>query len=427
MRNMYRWNIVAMLSVAGAVNYLDRAAFGVALPFIKDKFELGPEQLGLLGSAFFIGYALFNFVGGYLSDVYGPKKVMGFAMLIWSLFCGLTAATVGFVSLFFVRVFFGMGEGPIASTVNKMVSNWMPAGERARAIGFASAGNPLGGAIAGPVVGLIALTWGWQVSFVVLAFLGVIWWLAWRAIATDHPSDNPHVSQEEALYIRQNQPQATSVVAKEKVSFFYFVTKPTILFTALAFFSLNYILYFFITWFPSYLVNAKNLSIQGMSILTVAPWLLGAVGMACSGIASDFIYKKTGDLMFSRKSIIVFGLTVSAGSVVLSGLVESIGGIVALMAITMFSLYLTAALYWAIVSDNVAPEKVGAVGGFMHLLANLSGIIAPWLTGYIIQNTGAYSGAFIVAGCLAIIGAVSVALFVKPIRTEGIETATGAA
>jgi MFS transporter, ACS family, hexuronate transporter len=416
LKKKYRWNIVAMLSVAGAINYLDRAAFGIALPFIKEKFELSPEQLGLLGSAFFIGYALFNFVGGYLSDVYGPKKVMALAMLVWSLFCGLTATTVGFISLFFVRVFFGMGEGPIASTVNKMVSNWMPAGERARAIGFASAGNPLGGAIAGPVVGFIALTWGWQVSFIVLTFIGVIWWLVWHVIATDHPHQNPRVSKEEVLLITASQPQVRSSTSKEKVSFFYFVKKPTILFTALAFFSLNYILYFFITWFPSYLVNAKNMSIQGMSILTVAPWLLGAIGLACSGIASDFIYKKTGDLMFSRKSIIVLGLTISAGAVVLSGLVESIGGIVALMAVTMFSLYITAALYWAIVTDNVAQEKVGAVGGFMHLLANLSGIIAPWLTGHIIQNTGAYTGAFVVAGCLAVIGALSVAFFVKPIR-----------
>ena len=97
----------------------------------------------------------------------------------------------------------------------------------ARAIGFASAGNPLGGAIAGPVVGLIALVWCWQVSCVVLAFLGVIWWLAWRSIVTDHPSDNPHVSEKESLFIKMNQLEPVSAQVTQRISFFYFVTKPT--------------------------------------------------------------------------------------------------------------------------------------------------------------------------------------------------------
>lgn len=415
----YRWTIVLMLASAGLINYLDRSAFGVALPFITKEININAAQTGIILSSFFMGYALFNFVGGYLSDVYGPKKVLGGSMTAWSVFCGLTAAAFNFPLLFIVRLLFGFGEGPIASTVNKTISNWLPVHERARAVGFASAGNPIGGAIAGPIVGFIALAWGWRASFIILTVIGLGWTLAWLKLSSDYPCQNPRVSPEELREIEQNQRNESSVVTAEKVSFAYFIKQPTVLFTALAFFGLNYMLYFFLSWFPSYLVMVKHLSIQQMSIATMIPWLIGSVGMGLSGLVSDYIYQKTGKLMFSRKIVIVFGLSFSAVCIAFAGLVETAVSAVALMAAAIFFLYITAALYWAIISDNVPSARVGGVGGFVHLLANISGIIAPSVTGFIVQSTGKFTSAFILAGALAIIGSLGVAFFVKPIVKSG--------
>jgi ACS family hexuronate transporter-like MFS transporter len=128
---------------------------------------------GMIFSSFFAGYALFSFLGGYASDVFGPKRVFTVSMTVWSVFCGLTAAAVGFTSLFVVRVIFGFGEGPFSAAANKMVSNWFPRREIASAIGVANAGTPIGGALAGPVAGWIAHAYGWRASFIVLALIGL--------------------------------------------------------------------------------------------------------------------------------------------------------------------------------------------------------------------------------------------------------------
>ena len=118
-----RWLMVFLLFLAGMINYLDRSALSVAAPLLTKDLGLDPAQLGIVFSSFFFGYALFCFVGGWAADRFGPKRVFIVSMTVWSVFCGLTAAATGLVSLLLIRVVFGMGEGPFSSTVNKLVSN----------------------------------------------------------------------------------------------------------------------------------------------------------------------------------------------------------------------------------------------------------------------------------------------------------------
>ena len=155
---------MGLLFLGGMINYLDRAALSVAAPFLTKDLALSPAQLGVVFSVFFFGYAAFCFVGGYASDRFGARNVFAVAAVVWSLFCGLTASVFSFTSLLVVRVIFGMGEGPYGSATNKLVSNWFPRRQQATAVGWANAGTPLGGALAGPIVGFIALAWGWRVS-----------------------------------------------------------------------------------------------------------------------------------------------------------------------------------------------------------------------------------------------------------------------
>src|SRR5258706_11665901 len=131
METRSRWTLVCLLFVGGAISYLDRAALSITAPLITKELNLEPAQLGIVFSSFFVGYALFCFVGGYASDRFGPRAVLTVSMLVWSLFCGLTAVTVGIASLLVVRVIFGMGEGPFCATINKLVSNWFPRQQQA--------------------------------------------------------------------------------------------------------------------------------------------------------------------------------------------------------------------------------------------------------------------------------------------------------
>lgn len=405
--------ILIFLFLAGVINYLDRSALSVAAPFIQEDLKLTPGQMGIIFSSFSIGYAIFNFVGGVASDKFGAKITLFVAMIVWSLFSGAIVLVVGFVSLFIVRILFGMGEGPLSATINKMVNNWYPPSKRATAVGLANSGTPLGGAISGPIVGYIALHLGWRVSFIAIMVIGIIWAISWWFFAKEKPD-----------YIEETKiDEKADIAPVTTFKLGYYLKNPTVLFTAFAFFAYNYILFFFLTWFPSYLVDARNLSIENMSLITAIPWVLGFLGLAMSGIVSDFVYKHTVQkgVLFSRKVVLVICLFLSAVCIGISGIVTTTAGAVTLVALSVLFLYLTGAIYWAIVQDVVDSNNVGSVGGFMHLLANTAGIVGPTITGYIIQTTGTYTAAFLLAGGLAVIASIAVIFFVKPIaKPEGV-------
>jgi MFS transporter, ACS family, hexuronate transporter len=152
-----------------------------------------------------------------------------------------------------------------------------------------------------------------------------------------------------------------------------------------------------------------------MSIATVLPWVLGFFGLAAGGAISDFVLHRTGRPLFARKLVLTVCLTIAALSVMLAGMVTTAGSAVALMGSAVFFLYVTGSCYWAILQDTVQPENIGGVGGFVHMIANCSGIIGPVVTGILVESTGVFTSAFILAGAVAIAGVISVLVFVRPV------------
>ncbi|OLL29265.1 MFS transporter [Burkholderia sp. SRS-W-2-2016] len=419
----YRWFIVFMLFLACAISYLDRAALSVAAPLIAKDLQLDAAHLGIVFSAFFVGYALFCFVGGYAADRFGAKRVLIVAIGLWSIFCGLTAAASTLLSLLVIRVIFGAGEGPLATCTSKIISNWFERKEQTTAVGFANSGLQLGAALAGPIVGLMALHWGWRIPFIVIGAFGLLWVLMWSIFSTDRPEHN-RWARGMVSPSMQAKVDHTESKALPKMSLGHYLTSPTIWATSLAYFGYAYILYFFLSWFPSYLMMERHLSLSSMSIVNVIPWLLGFAGIALGGLTSDMIYRWTGDALKSRKIVIVGGLLVAAVCVAIAGTASSVGAAVALMGTTVFFMNLTLSVYWAIILDTVEPERMGGVGGFMHLLANTAGILAPIITGFLVQWTHVFKSAFLLSGGVALAGAIAVAVFVTAPR-EDVETAAG--
>jgi D-galactonate transporter len=415
-----RWFVVALFFLAGVINYLDRSALSIAAPLIQKDLHFSHAQLGIVFSSFFIGYALFNFVGGVLSDRIGAKRVFGAAMGVWSIFCGATALASGIGSLIVLRVLFGMGEGPFSSSNSKMVNNWFPRKEVASAIGVISSGTPLGGALAGPVVGYMAVQFGWRWAFVAIMLLGLAWLVLWVTMTTEHPQQHPRIAPEEVELIVAGQADERAVshaVNGERLGLGYFLRQPVILATACAFFAYNYVLFFFLSWFPTYLIEAHHLSLRDMSFATVIPWLLGSVGLAAGGFVSDGILRLTGKPLLSRKIVLSVCLGAAAVCVALAGRVASTQSAVALMSVSIFFLYVTGSVYWAVIQDIVPREHVGGAGGFVHLLANLAGVIGPAVTGFIVQAThGAYGSAFVLAGAIAVLGALCSLMWIREPR-----------
>lgn len=407
----YRWFIVFMLFLACAISYLDRAALSVAAPLIAKDLHLDPAHLGIVFSAFFVGYSLFCFIGGYAADRFGGKRVLIVAIGLWSIFCGLTALASSLAMLLVIRVIFGAGEGPLATCTNKIVSGWFERKEQTTAVGFANSGLQLGAALAGPVVGLMAIQWGWRIPFVVIGVLGIAWVAMWSIFSTDRPEGNRWVRGAVSPESGSAVSPAPESVAHRPLSFY--LKSPTIWATSLAYFGYAYILYFFLSWFPSYLMMERHLSLSSMSIVNVIPWVLGFLGIALGGLISDLIFRLTGNALKSRKIVIVGGLLVAAGCVACAGTANSVGAAVALMGTTVFFMNLTLSVYWAVILDTVEPARMGGVGGFMHLLANTAGILAPILTGFLVQWTGVFTSAFLLSGGVALAGAVAVAVFVR--------------
>jgi ACS family hexuronate transporter-like MFS transporter len=426
-RRSFRNTILVMLTAAMVINYMDRSALAVAMPFITEDFHLTSVEKGIIFSSFSAGYALFNFLGGVLSDRFGGKTVFVWAMVFWSTMCGLTAGAFNFWTLLAARALFGIGEGPISTTANKVVNNWFPLRERARSVGVNQAGGPLGGAVSGPVVGFLALTFGWRVAFVVIALIGLTWALIWHILASDNPRDNKRVSDREIAEIEAGEATEEAAVVTgatgEKPSMWKAILQPAILATAVSLFCYNYILFFFLTWFPVYLVDAQDVSLRNMSIVTAIPWIVGAAGYLGGGFLIDYIFKRTGKQFFSRKVVLVTCLITSAVCVGLTSTASTATSAVVLMTIAVGFLMLAAPAYWTLIQDAAPKQYVGSAGGLMHGLANISGIVAPTVTGFIVAASN-YGGAFILAGAFGVLGAVIVWIFVRAQKTHRIDPST---
>ncbi|RRZ88135.1 MFS transporter [Erwinia sp. 198] len=410
----YRSVVALLLFFAGVLNYLDRAALSVMAPLVKKDLHIDDAQMGILFSCFFIGYCLFCFLGGWGADRYGPRKVFGWAAAVWSLFCGATALAGSFTHLLIVRVLFGIGEGPMGTTTNKSISNWFPRKEVGRAVGFTNAGQPLGAAIAAPVVGLVGLHFGWRVSFIVIAALGFVWLAFWLWLFRDTPEHHPRVSEPERQAIAAQRP-ATRVTptGQTRTPLWHYVLSLPVLGVAAAFFCFNYIQFFFLSWLPSYLTDFQHLDIKSMSLIGILPWLGATIGFIGGGMISDALFRRTGNFLLSRKLVIFFGLAVAAVCVMLTAWASSVTLAVSLITLASVFAYMTPQACWSLLQDIVPAERIGTAGGFVHLLANLAGILSPGITGFLIQYGGGYSSAFLLASVLALTGMALLGIFVR--------------
>ncbi|GGF37399.1 hexuronate transporter [Aliidongia dinghuensis] len=406
--------MLTFLFVAGLLNYLDRASLSVLAPLIARDLKLDPAELGIVFSSFAVGYAAFCLVGGWAADKFKPQWVLLACVVVWSVFCGLTAVARTLETLLLVRVLFGMGEGGLGATSTKLIGRWFPRHQQATAISLGATGTSLGAMISGPLVVFIAGMTSWQVAFVAIAALGLLWSVAW-AIFNRFPSrwnsTTTPISKTMAPVDEANiSSHSTSAVVG-------LIRRSAMISIAFAFFGYSYLLFFFLTWFPSYLVTAKHMAIQDMSLVSAIPWALGSVGLATGGLLSDKLASRTGDPVFSRKLILVSSLAIAAVGVALAGLVASPAAAIAIMGIAVFFMYLSGSQYFVIVLDLIPAPHVGAVTGFVHFVANCAGILAPLITGFIIRYSGSFDAAFVLAGIVASMGAAGVGFFVKTQRT----------
>ncbi len=408
----YRYVVALLLFVAGVINYMDRAALGVAAPFVRADLGLSPSQLGVIFSTFFFGYALFAFVGGTLADRYGPRAVYSWAAAAWSVLCALTGVVTGFGQLFAVRALFGFAEGPMNSTTNRTITTWFPREETARTIGVTFSGQTVGSALAAPVVGLLALSLGWRTAFFIIGAAGLAWVVAWRLLVSDLPRDNPRVGADEIALVEASRATSPLSAADSARPLRAYLLLPSTLALGLGMFAVNYTLYIFISWLPSYLTDALHMPVKQMSVVAAIPWACGFVGYVGGGFIADYLYRRMADRFAARKLTTIAPLAV--GGLALLAVPFAPGAVAAVALIALAVMMLTSSVQscWATIHELVPENRVGGVSGFIHLLSNLSGIVGPTATGLAVQYLGGYSSAFVIAAAIAAAGVVAMAIFV---------------
>src|SRR6266702_1904969 len=328
-RSRVRLFIVTMLFLVTTVNYADRATLSIAGPAISKELHLDPIAMGYVFSAFGWSYVIAQVPGGWLLDRFGSKSVYAVSIIIWSLFT-MTQGLIGFLSggaavfaLFALRFLVGFAEAPSFPANARIVAAWFPGNERGTASAFFNSGQYFATVIFAPLMGWIAHDYGWRYVFFVMGALGVIMGLVW--IKTIYaPKEHPGVNEAEFDYIKEGGALVDLDAPKDDVKnerapdsgprwdhIRQLLSNRMMLGVYLGQYCINTLTYFFLTWFPVYLVKERGLSILQAGFVATLPALCGFIGGVLGGVISDAILRKTGSLTMARKIPIVGGMLLS--------------------------------------------------------------------------------------------------------------------
>jgi D-galactonate transporter len=404
-----RWMMVFMVFLGTAINYIDRANLGLAIPSMKHDLGLSDSAKGLVLGAFFWTYAFFQLPSGWFVDKVGPRIAYTIAVVWWSVFTAGAAIAQGLASLFGIRLLLGIGEAPAYPTNAKVVSEWFPQKERAFATSIFDSGSRMGTVIANFLCPAIIITWGWKSSFVITGSLGIIWSLFWW-VMYKKPSEHPTVSESEREHIAAGQATGEPVVKVAWKSLFKYRTVRGMM---LGFFCLNFVMYFFITWFPTYLVEARGFSGLKMGSVAAIPPMVGVLLGWVGGLTSDRLVKSGIRLNWARKIPIVAGMATSS-CIALAVLVPEAWQAIALLSLCNGAICFAAASVWCLPAD-VAPTRghIASIGGIQNFASNFAGILTSYVFGFLKEKTGSFVAPLCVAGGFAILSAISY-LFIVP-------------
>jgi ACS family glucarate transporter-like MFS transporter len=325
--------------------------------------------------------------------------------------------------LFALRFMVGLAEAPSFPANGRIVAAWYPANERGTASAIFNSAQYFATVLFAPIMGFITVTFGWPYVFYFMGGLGILTSLVWLKVMYS-PRSHPNLSPQELNYIAEggalvnlDQPNTTTQPATPGVEWGYLrqlLQNRMMIGIYLGQFCINAITYFFITWFPVYLVQQRGMSILSAGIVASVPAICGFTGGVLGGVWSDLLLRRKWSLTAARKTPIVVGMLMSM-SMILCNYVDGQFLVVAIMALAFFGKGV-GALGWAVISDTAPREIAGLSGGLFNMFGNISSITTPIIIGFIIQTTGSFDWALIFIGANAFIAVVSYLVIVGEIK-----------
>jgi len=421
-----RYLILFMLFIVTTINYADRATISIAGSSLQKDLGIDAVTLGYIFSAFGWAYVLGQIPGGWLLDRFGSKKVYALSIFTWSAFTvlqgfvGYLPVANAIIALFMLRFLVGFAEAPSFPGNARIVAAWFPTAERGTASAIFNSAQYFATVLFAPLMGWIVHAWGWEHVFIVMGVLGILFSIAWMKLIYN-PKEHPMIGAAELEHIERNgglvdmdKPKAAGKSGPKWGYIKQLLSSRMMLGIYLGQYCINAITYFFLTWFPVYLVQERGMSILKAGFIASLPAICGFIGGVLGGIISDHLLRRGNSLTFARKAPIVIGLLLST-SMVICNYVDAEWMVVGIMALAFFGKGL-GALGWAVVSDTSPKQIAGLSGGMFNTFGNIASITTPIIIGYIISATGSFKWALVYVGANALVAVFSYLVIVGPIK-----------
>ena len=423
-----RWVILAMLFAITTINYADRATISIAGADIKKELGLDAVQMGFVFSAFAWSYVLAQLPGGWLLDRFGSRITYFFSIFLWSAFTMCTGAAGFFTgaaavaALFVLRMLVGAAEAPSFPANSRIASSWFPTRERGLAAAVFNSAQYFATVLFAPMMGWLVHSHGWHSVFYVMGALGILMALLWLKLIHG-PREHPSVSAGELQYIEEggalvdleSKRQAAGAGGVDTLACIKeLLSNRMLLGVYIGQYCITTLTYFFLTWFPVYLVQERHMTILKAGFVASLPAIAGFLGGIVGGWVSDALSRAGYSLSVSRKLPIVAGMLLSM-SMIACNYIEADTMVVAVMSLAFFGKGV-GALGWAVVSDTSPREAGGLSGALFNTFGNTAGITTPIAIGYIVQSTGSFSGALVFVGINAALAIVSYLFIVGDIK-----------
>jgi sugar phosphate permease len=398
-----RWRVCLLLFSTWLMSYIDRGLMPMALPLIAQEFQMGPAAMGVVISAFFIGYGAMQIPGGIVADKIGARKTITLGIAAWSMFSFLTGTASSLANLLAIRILFGLGEGLHPPAAFKALSAWFSSGEKARASGLVMSSNTIGPMLAPVLFASLVGSFGWRKVFYLVSMPGflitaiVYWYLR------DTPGEHPGITDRELAEI------GADTRSQEKISFSELFKHKALWQLFFIYMTWDVTWWGFQAWLPSYLLKVRHFTLVNTGMVAALPFAAGFVGLMLCSYISDWTGK--------RKTILVAVLLGNAFFMLLTATATSAAMAVFFLTATGFFLPAVYGPFWSLSMDLLPSRVMGYSSGFINTGGQIAGVTAPIVIGVLIQLTGNYDSGFKFMAASAALSA----LFVATLKTDKVK------
>ncbi|HEX4259920.1 MAG TPA: MFS transporter [Acetobacteraceae bacterium] len=401
---------LTMLVITGSINYFDRVALAIANPLVRHDLGLSVAQMGVLLSVFLWSYAFSQLPVGAMVDRIGPRILLGGGMLLWSVAQGAAGFVTGMGQFVWTRIFLGIGESPQFPLGARVVRNWFNIRDRGTPTGIFNCASTLGPAIAPPLLTGLMLAFGWRWMFILLGIVGIIGAIVWFILYRDPPHYELDAAEQHYLSEGEDAIASGGVSFAEWRSLFGFRTTWGMI---LGNFGSGYMIWLYAAWLPGYLEIQRHMSIPRTGLVASVPFVFGVIGSLTGGWVCDWLVRRGMTPIGSRKLPIILGMVASAALTAIAAVTPSNTVAVGCISASMFFGNLAGATIWALAVVAAPAKGVASLGSMQNFGGFLGGALAPMVTGFVVQSTGSFVPALLIA---AVIGVASALIYLFVVR-----------